>query len=153
MLDEKKLMPVCQRFAEQMLVFVLSQRSVFLFALFFSIYCICVGNFDASTYYLPMRFLPPYHIDTLLGWYPFWALQFICSISYLCGTVVVTMYFVSCCYYLGALCNHFDYHLELVDAEFEKNSNPINARKTLINAIDHHNVIYECVKFEFSSII
>lgn len=133
----------CHRLNKQMAAFVLLVQSVFVIALFHSVYCICVGNFDTSTYFLPMKFAPPFNIDSLFGWYPFLAFQFVSSLTYFCGTVVATGYFVCCCFYVGALCDHFDYLIETFDAELRENPNSLNARKILINAIDHHNKIHE----------
>lgn len=136
-----------------MISFGIFQQSSYVFAFFYSIYCICVGNFDTSEYYLPLRLATPFSIDSLLRWYLLWTVQAIGGISYLCGTMVVTSYFVCCYYYLEAFCDHFDYLIESVDAEFgrigrEANEefnwkNSLNARKLLSNAIDHHIEIYE----------
>lgn len=133
----------CRQFAKPMLAFVLFEKTAYAFALLFSIYCICVGNFDTSTYYLPLRLAPPFSIDSIIGWHLFWAIEFACGVAYLCGTVVVTMSFVCFCFYLEALCDHFESLMESIDAEFCQNSNSLDARKILIKAVDHHNKIYE----------
>lgn len=136
--------------AKKMTLFVLYQQSAFVFAFFYSIYCIYEGNLDTSTYYLPLRLATPFNIEqSLFGWYLVWALQFMGGITYMFA-IVVTLHFVCCCFYLEALCNHFDLLIESVDAEFcdnqgEPNDDFIwkNARKLFIDAIDHHNTIYE----------
>lgn len=145
----------CHKITKQMAAYVLFERSAYISAFFYAIYCNCVGNFDTSTYYLPLRLAPPFNIDSLLGWYPFWALQFMIGVAYLCGTVGVTMYFACCCVYLEALCDHFNHLMESIDAEFQTNpkepSEPasvnyqksLNACGILIDAIEHHNKIYE----------
>lgn len=136
-----------------MAAFGLIGLSGFLIAFFYPIYCICVGNFDTSTYYLPLKLAPPFNIDSVHRWYLFWALQVLMNLVYGCGTTVVTAYFVCCCFYLGAYCDHFDYLVTLIDAEFDQNQsksneqvncrNPLNALKLYSNMIDHHNKIYE----------
>lgn len=148
--EEPSLAPIywsverkCQRLSEQMFAFMFFEQLTFVLALLYSIYCVCCGNLDTSTYYLPLKMTPPFNVDSLIGWYPFWVLEFVCSMSYMFGSVVVTVYFVCCCFYLDAFCDHFNTHLESIDAEFRKNPNSINARKTLINAINHHHDIYE----------
>lgn len=136
--------------AKKMTLFVLYQQSAFVFAFFYSIYCIYEGNLDTSTYYLPLRLATPFNIEqSLFGWYLVWALQFMGGITYMFA-IVVTLHSVCCCFYLEALCNHFDLLIESVDAEFcdnqgEPNDDFIwkNARKLFIDAIDHHNTIYE----------
>lgn len=145
----------CRRTIDYLIRYMIFERSAYVFALLFAIYCVYVGNFDTSTYYLPLRLAPPFNINSIFVWLIFWAFQFICGIAYLCGTVIVTMYFVSCYFYLEAFCKHFDYLIELVDAALNQNhhesndthtityQSPLNARKILINAIDQHNKIYE----------
>lgn len=128
----------CRRFAKQMIAFVLFQQTAYVSALFMSVYCICVGNFDTSTYYLPLHLAPPFQIDALYKWYLFWAIQVISAVAYLGGTIIVAVYFVCCCFYLHALCDHFDHLIETVDGE-----NSINARRVICDAIDHHNKIYK----------
>lgn len=128
------------------------QQTGFVFPLFYSIYCICLGNFDTSTYYLPLRTATPFNNDSLLGWYQIYLIQFCAGITYM-FSMVATLYFVGCCFYLEALCDHFDYLIESIDNEFHQDEgasnvdfvwkNSLNARKHLSNVIDHHNMIYE----------
>lgn len=144
----------CRQFTKQMISFVLFQQVSFVFAFFYSIYCIHVGNFDTSTYYLPLRLASPFEINSLFKWYLFWVFEFVGGITYLGGTVVVALYFVCCCFYLQALCDHFDCLIEQVDDELSKKLGvpiepaiacirSLNARKLLSNTIEHHNKIYE----------
>ena len=149
-IEQKAVAPIywaaerkCRRFTKQMISFVLFQQTSFVFALFFSFYCIYIGNLDTSTYYLPLRLAPPFNIDSLFKWYLFWVVHFFGGVAYLGGTVIVSVYFVCCCFYLEALCDHFDCLIGEVDAELCQNHHEPNARKLLSNTIDHHNEIYE----------
>lgn len=137
-----------------MIAFVLFQQTAYVFALFFSIYCIHVGNFDTSTYYLPLRLASPFEIDSLFKWYVFWAIQVISAVAYLGGTIIVAVYFVCCCFYLHALCDHFDCLIESIDDELGQKQDAsnqrtiackslVNARKLIWDTIDHHSRIYE----------
>lgn len=139
MVEEK-----CCQFAEKLGAFVLSQQTAFVFPLFYSIYCICMGNVDTSTYYLPLRIAAPFSIDSLLGWYIFWVFQFITGVTYM-FSVVATLYFVCCCFYLGALCDHFDHLIESLDDEFRQTFDVLVVRKRFNDIIDHQNTIYELV--------
>lgn len=141
-----------KQFIEKMAVFVLLQQTSFINALLFSIYCICIGNFDTSTYYLPLRLALPFSIDSMLRWYLFLMLQVSIGFAYVFCAIPVISFFVCCCFYLDAICDHFDYLIALVDAEFGKGGmksedqvtkSSLNARNFLINSIDHHNKIYE----------
>lgn len=145
----------CRQFTKRMLIFVVFQQTSFIIALAISIYCIHIGNLDTSTYFLPLRVAQPFDIDTLPKWYFFYVLQLTFGITYILSVVVATSYFVCCCFYLEALCDHFDYLIEMVDAELQIGScgrsndqtnawkTSANARKLLKNTIDHHNNIYE----------
>lgn len=128
-----------------MIAFAIFEQSPFVFALFFAIYCNFVGNFNTSTYSLPLKMAAPFNIESIFKWYLFWAFQFICGIAYLCGTVIPTVYFVCCCFYIEALCEHFDHFIESIDAEFRQNQDSLDAHKILIKAVNHHNKIYEWV--------
>lgn len=133
----------CYRIIKRVFPYMLFIQSPYLLAFFISIYCICVGNFDTSTYYLPMKIAQPFSVDSLFGWYTLCAFQFLCVPSYFGGTIIVVAYFACCCIYLEALCDHFDHLIGCVDAEFRENLNSPIARKVLINAIEHHVKIYE----------
>lgn len=145
----------CRHFTIKMTTFVLFQQTSFVIALIFSIYCIYVGNFDTSTYYLPLRIAAPFHIDSVFEWYLFWALQLNFGFSYSFCVIPAASFFVCSCFYLSAMCDHFNYLIALVEAEFDRNvnetmnkcssdhQNSLNARKLLSNTIDHHNKIYE----------
>lgn len=138
----------CRQFTKKLLFFVVFQQTSFIIALAISIYCIHIGNLDTSTYFLPLRVAHPFDIDTLPNWYLFYVLQLTFGITYILSVVAVTSYFVCCCFYLEALCDHFDCLIGMVDAELQSgNYNPsndqTNARKLLKNTIDHHNNIYE----------
>lgn len=145
----------CRRFNKIMGTYVILVQAVSVIAVLFSIYCVIVGNFDTSTYYLPLRIAPPFNIDSLFGWYLFLLVQLCLLTSYIFAVVPVITYFVCCCYYLNALCDHFEFLISLVQSEVEQmnskrpneqakiNEHALNARKFLCNAIDHHNKIHE----------
>lgn len=144
----------CRQFNKKMTAFVIFQQTSFIIALLFSIYCISIGNYDTSKYFLPLRVAAPFNIDSLFRWYLFYVLQLTFGFSYILSVISATSYFVCCCFYLNALCDHFDYLIELVEAECDQNhsqsneraaiykSSP-NLRKLLSNTVDHHNKIYE----------
>lgn len=154
----------CSKYIKKLSVFVLFQTFSIVFAFFFSIYCICIGNVDTLTYFLPLRLAPPFSVATMLGWYSFWLYQFIDIIAFLGGTITAALHFGGYCFYLHALCDHFDYLIRLADDELRQNrrSKPkeefewtrsLIARKHLSNAIDHHNTIYELASTDCSHVL
>lgn len=142
------------QYIRKLSIFVFFQTFSIVFIFFFSIYLIWIGNVDTSTYFLPLRLAAPFSTDTLLGWYTFWFYQFVDIIAFLGAAIVTALHFGGYCFYLQALCDHFDYLIQSNDNELNQNrgSGPRQvsatrrssiARKNLSNAIEHHNTIYE----------
>lgn len=142
------------QYIKKLSVFVFFQTFSIVLTFFFSIYYVSIGNVDTSTFFLPLRMTPPFSTDTLLGWYTFWLYQFIDIIAFLGATITAALHFGGYCFYLHALCDHFDYLIETAGYEFLQS--PSNgprklstrrrssiAQKNLGNAIEHHNMIYE----------
>lgn len=144
----------CHRFMKRLSPFVVIQQTGYCFALLYSIYNVCVSNFDTSTYFLPLRLATPFNTDTVFKFYLFLMVHLSIGYSYLFCAIPTISYFVCWCFYLNGLVDHFDYLFGLLNAEFEENEdepndratayeNSLRARKLLSNAIDLHNKIYE----------
>lgn len=146
----------CRRFTKTMGAFIILEHISFVIALLFSIYSVYTGNFDTSKYYLPLRIAAPFNTGTVARWYAFLFMQLCLLLSYALSVIPVISYFVCCCFYLDAMCDHFNHLISMIDGEFEAKPNDPNdratavyckgslyARKLLKNAIDHHNKIYE----------
>lgn len=138
-----------QHFTRKLASFLLFQQISFVIALVLSIYSVCMGNFNTKTYILPLRVAAPFPIDTVFAWYSFYLMQWIFGVTYMFVFIPVTSYFVCNCIYLNALCDHFDFIIKCVNAEFyewQSDSNEINlfrrnsicAKKLFNHAIDHH---------------
>lgn len=146
----------CYQYINKLWIFVVCESFSIVFTFFFSFYLIWTGNVDTSTYFLPLRLAPPFSTGTLLGWYSFWLYQFLDIVAFLGATIGTALHFGGYCFYLHALCDHFDYLIQSTDDEFAQNqdSRPreesarersLIARKNLSNAIEQHNTIYELV--------
>lgn len=88
---------------------------VFVAAFFYPMYCMYIGNWDASTWPLPFNYVVPFDESTVWGWYLMWLIQTNSAISYCLGATSTTSYFMTCCLYIGALCDHFDLFAHSVD--------------------------------------
>lgn len=75
---------------------------------FYSIYSMLCGDFDTTAWILPMHLVVPFGTDTLWGWYLMLIIQINMSLAYALCVVPITAYFVSCCFYIGTICDHFD---------------------------------------------
>lgn len=116
-------------------------------------YNIFTGNLDVSTWALPMDLSVPFDTNTLWGWYLMWFFQFNISICYVSCTITITTYFVCCCIYIGAICEHFRFVYDSIMENVEKNHNENNPQihertQWLINekmskAVEIHAKIFE----------
>lgn len=66
------------------------------------------GDFDTTAWILPMHLVVPFGTDSLWGWYSMLIIQINMSLAYALCVVPITVYFVSCCSYIGTICDHFD---------------------------------------------
>lgn len=111
----------CRQFTDRFVKFVFINQQMYIAALFFSFYCIIVGNFDTSKWILPFTLWVPFDTTQVHGWYLLWFIQFSMGMSYSSTQTTITSYFVSCAYYIGAICDHFNVLMEKVNYEVEKN--------------------------------
>lgn len=98
----------CQRVTKKMEYFIFMNQIIFTAPLFVSIYFIFIGNFDTSTWALPLHMIVPFSRETIYGWYLLWFIQWCMGILYGLCTVIITAFFVCCCYYINGLCDHFN---------------------------------------------
>lgn len=88
-------------------IFIVLNQGMHTIPCLYAIYCICIGAFDSS---IPLSFTLalPFSTDTPLGWFLAWALGFNMAFVYGLTMVSITSYFVSCCTYMSAMCDHFN---------------------------------------------
>lgn len=138
----------CRNCVRMLLIFVLCHQCSFLAALFYSFYCIAVGNFDTQTYFIPLHVSLPFNTKILWKWYLLWFSEFNMGFAYAISLVAVTSYFVSCCFYLSAVCAHVNFVISSIGNHFPENlkkSRPFHQRmntrkaKQLLNkAVEMH---------------
>lgn len=119
------------------------------------IYDIICENYDTSAWNLPMRVSVPFNTDSVLGWFLLLFIQLNISAAYSLTVIAVTSYFICCCLYLEAMCDHFDELINLVKGDVEinrKEKNRSTSRKSehqiwknLCDAIKIHGDLYEWV--------
>lgn len=145
----------CRIFTGKFLKFVFINQLMYVASLFFSIYCMIVGNFDTSTWILPFTLWVPFDTTNLPGWYLLLFIQFSMGMSYSMSQVLITAYFVCCCYYIGAICAHFVFVMKTLRADVEKNQNEKDSvayqervreiERKLARAVEIHCQAYEWV--------
>lgn len=122
----------CYKYSRRASLYIIFNQISFISSFVYSIFMLLTSTFDASKLLLPFNFVVPFNTQTLWGWYLMWFLQFNTGISYIFSTVSVISYFMCCCYYIGAICDHFDILIEMIknDLEFyRKENNPLVYRK------------------------
>lgn len=132
----------CQKFTKWFFYYVFAHQSIVMASLCYSFYCIFVGNRDTSTFVLAFNIVVPFDTRHLFGWYVQWLIQLSMSISYVLSVVSVTSYFVCCCLYVQAICDHFNLLINSID----QNGEPYDERiqKTeMIEAIEIHVKVFE----------
>lgn len=126
---------------------------VFVGAFFYSIYCIHVGNYDTSKWILPYELSVPFDTKEIWGWYLLWLIQVNIGFTYSTTQIASSSYFMSCCFYIGAICDHFDYIIHSIQNDVERNrternlsfyqQNIRNLRRNLFQAVEIHNKALE----------
>lgn len=132
----------CRKFTKILSYYVFAHQSIVMASLFYSFYCICVGNLNTTTWVLAFNIVVPFNTEYLLGWYLQWLIQLSMSISYVLSVVSVTSFFVCCCFYIQAICNHF----KLLINSIEQNDGQCDERnqeKKITNAIEIHVKAFE----------
>lgn len=82
-------------------------QGVFVAIFFISIFVCFSDNIELSTIDLPIKFAVPFYTTTILGWYTLWLFEFNIGIAYGVSVVAGTSYFVCCCIYISAICDHY----------------------------------------------
>lgn len=89
----------------------------FIAALIYAVYAISIGNFDTSTWMLPLNVAVPFNTDVIWGWFIKWLYEFYSAISYALNVSLTTMYFVCLSFYTIAICHHFELLIESVQQD------------------------------------
>lgn len=142
-----------QQFVRIMIYYAIFNQMTFLGTLGFSIYFIIAGTFDASALSLPMNLVVPFNTETILGWYTLWLIEFNMGLAYILPMTSITSYFVSCCCYIVAVCNHFSCLIESIKKNLKHNrmeKNPLTRQrndrkmtKQFVRAIEMHMNAFE----------
>lgn len=98
----------CQKTQRWIYIYLLSELTVYSICLINSIYCICIGNMDTSTWTTTYNLVIPFNENSAIWkWYLMWFTRFNMGMTYTACTTSITSYFVACCIYICAMCDHF----------------------------------------------
>lgn len=74
-----------------------------------SAYEMCIGNFDASTWPPMYELSLPFDVASIERWLTTWFILYTAFLSFISCTTSIVTYFMSCCLYIGASCDHFEH--------------------------------------------
>lgn len=69
-------------------------------------YEMCIGNFDTSTWSPMYELSVPFDVGSIERWLSTWFILCTAFMSYISCTTSIVTYFMSCCHYIGASCDH-----------------------------------------------
>lgn len=126
---------------------------VFLLALPFTIYHVYSGNPVETTMEMPLHIWVPFDLTTLSNWYLYWFIQVNMGITYCLCVVLITSYFLTCCFYIVAACDHLKSIARSINDDVKRRQleiDPIKRqqiygeiKKKLRELVHLHGVIYE----------
>lgn len=114
-----------------------------------SLVSLLAGNFDAGTWFFPVKYVVPFDSTTILGFYAKVVLYTVYALnSYYLVVLTAIGYFVSCCYYLNGFVENFQLMFDEVDqiVSQDKCMGPevtIDINKRLKRAVEFHIKIFE----------
>lgn len=145
----------CQNYTNRIGLYFFFHMSGLIMVFIHALYCIAIGNYDTSSWSLPISMISPCDPTRLFGWFISWATQFGIAVAYSLSMISITAYFVSCCFYIITMCDHFNLIMNDVKADvkcnqMEKNpreitKNRLKITKQLSHAIKLHTNIFEYV--------
>lgn len=118
-----------------------------------SIFDISNGKYDTSAWVLPFFISVPFNTESILGWYLLLLININIGVAYTLSMCTITSYFISCCYYVTAICKHFDFMIDTIENDvqfykYEKNFHKSNEldkkiKENLCKSMEIHNKVYE----------
>lgn len=124
----------CRKYTKKIATYIFINQSTFLGSLCNSFYRLYIGDREVSTWILPFYSWVPFDIDEVWKWYTLWTIQFAMGFCYCSCITTITSYFICCCLYIEAICDHFNCLLNSVMDDTkrnQKNTNPLEHERRL----------------------
>lgn len=110
----------CQRYTKIFCFYIVINQCQFVSSIVFSIFDMLNGNLDTSEWSLPFDMIAPFDTSVIWKWYILWFIQFNIGFAYVSGITLITTYFVCCCLYIGAICEHSEHLFESIAEEVQQ---------------------------------
>lgn len=108
---------------------MISNQCMFMFGLFESFYSIFIKHMSTPPWFLPFRISVPFSTANLRGWYSLWFIQFNIGLAFSFGMITMTSYFIGCCLYINAVCDHVELIIQETKASAQRYQSEINPWK------------------------
>lgn len=109
----------CRKHSQRLSYFVIFHTLLFPIVLMYALVCIACGNYDTSNWYLAFNVVVPFDQTCIWGWFLTWLIQLFMAFAYVMCMTTFTSFFVSCCYYIYAMCDHVNVLINSVSKTFE----------------------------------
>lgn len=117
---------------------IIYDQSTYVLSFLYTIYYICIGNYDVSTWPALLEMSVPFDTKTIYGWYLLMFMLIIMDVTYLLCMFLGTTHFMGCCIYIGAICTHFDLDMQTIQAKVEQMENRMEIKMKIHKAIQIH---------------
>lgn len=143
----------CRKYTKIICSFVFFHLSAFMVVFVVAIYHVSVGHYDASTWNMFFFMVVPFDKTTVRGYFLLWFYQLNIALFYISSMTTTTSYFMSCSYYIDAMCSHYIYfvnlinenvkHIQFGDYPYSIERNRKKLTDQLCDVIKFHNKIFE----------
>lgn len=142
----------CRKYTKIFTYYIFINQSMYMTAIILSVLSMLNGDFDTSKWLLAWSVPFDTQNLTVFQWYLLWFAQFGFGLAYSSSALTVTSYFVCGCFYIGGLCDHFEFLINSITEDFHVKGSEwssvgielsFNIRMKLCKAIDVHEKIYE----------
>lgn len=116
----------CRKYTKIIVCLLPPITLIHLVTLLNSIYSICIGNFDTTTWLLFFDMVVPFSIETICGYYAMWLFQTNVDLVYSLIMISITSHFISGCLYIHAICDQFKYLMHQIEENVKRNLSETN---------------------------
>lgn len=139
----------CRKYTLRIVLYVVFHTLEFTVVLFYAFSCMLGGDFDTSHWYLSFKLVFPFEIESLLGWFAAWAIEFNVAFVYSVYMTAITSYFVCALLYICAMCDHFALLMKIIkryipNGSYRNNTKSrIQTTALLIKAVELNVKVFE----------
>lgn len=138
----------CRKYTQRLSYFIIFHTSIFPIVLIYALFCIASGNYDTSKWNLAVYVVVPYDQTSVWGWFLTWFIILFMACAYALCMTTITSLFVSCCYYIYAMCDHFSVLINSVSLTVEQMQTQVTKSKIRKLRQQMHNQLCDMIKLQ-----